>query len=138
APGIHLVRDAASDPRTMANSLVTGEMHARFYAAAPLRTRDSFGLGTLCIIDRQPRDLPQSDRAMLEKMAAVVMDQLELHRAATKIAELEERQRRKSEELQQAIQALAESEQRFRDLFDEAPIAYVHEGLDSRLIRVNG
>ncbi|MGH8768473.1 MAG: sigma 54-interacting transcriptional regulator, partial [Burkholderiales bacterium] len=42
------------------------------------------------------------------------------------------------EELQrQASQALAESEERFRDLFDEAPIAYVHEGLDSRFIRAN-
>src|SRR5439155_11895 len=42
------------------------------------------------------------------------------------------------EELQrQASQALAESEERFRDLFDEAPIAYVHEGLDTRFLRAN-
>src|SRR2546427_5375077 len=38
---------------------------------------------------------------------------------------------------QQSKQALAESEERFRDLFDEAPIAYVHEGLDTRFIRAN-
>jgi PAS domain S-box-containing protein len=37
----------------------------------------------------------------------------------------------------QGIQALAESEERFRDLFDEAPIAYVHEGLDTRFLRAN-
>ena len=37
----------------------------------------------------------------------------------------------------QSQEALAESEERFRDLFDEAPIAYVHEGLDSRFIRAN-
>jgi PAS domain S-box-containing protein len=37
----------------------------------------------------------------------------------------------------QSSQALADSEERFRDLFDEAPIAYVHEGLDSRFIRAN-
>jgi PAS domain S-box-containing protein len=37
----------------------------------------------------------------------------------------------------QGRQALAESEERFRDLFDEAPIAYVNEGLDSRFIRAN-
>src|SRR5215472_5749250 len=137
SPDVHLVRDAASDPRTMGNSLVAGEPHVRFYAAAPLRTRDCFGLGTLCIIDRQPRDLTLSERAMLAKMASVVMDQLELHRAARKLAELEEWQRRRTEELRHANQALAESEQRFRDLFDDAPISYVHEGLDSRLIRLN-
>ena len=137
SPDVHLVRDAASDPRTMGNSLVAGEPHVRFYAAAPLRTRDCFGLGTLCIIDRQPRDLTLSERAMLAKMASVVMDQLELHRAARKLAELEEWQRRRTEELRHANQALAESEQRFRDLFDDAPISYVHEGLDSRFIRLN-
>ena len=37
----------------------------------------------------------------------------------------------------EGIQALAESEERFRDLFDEAPIAYVNEGLDTRFIRAN-
>ena len=40
-------------------------------------------------------------------------------------------------QLEQANEALADSEERFRDLFDEAPIAYVHEDLDSRFIRAN-
>src|SRR6201987_3271190 len=57
-----------------------------------------------------------------------------LHR---KIAELEQSQRMLSEQLRQANKALGQSEERFRDLFDEAPIAYVHEGLDSRFIRAN-
>ncbi|HVI08876.1 MAG TPA: sigma 54-interacting transcriptional regulator [Candidatus Binatia bacterium] len=42
-----------------------------------------------------------------------------------------------TEELRQAKDALRRSEERFRDLFDEAPIAYVHEGLDSRIIQAN-
>src|SRR6266478_2429908 len=53
------------------------------------------------------------------------------------IAELEHQQRRMSDALQEASKALDASEERFRDLFDEAPIAYVHEGLDSRFIRAN-
>ena len=32
---------------------------------------------------------------------------------------------------------MAQSEERFRDLFDEAPIAYVHQGIDTRIIRAN-
>src|SRR5258708_11387779 len=54
-----------------------------------------------------------------------------------KIAELEQSQRMLREQLRQANKALGQSEERFRDLFDEAPIAYVHEGLDSRFIRAN-
>src|ERR1700752_4995043 len=54
-----------------------------------------------------------------------------------KIAELEQSQRMMSEQLRQANKARAQSEERFRDLFDEAPIAYVHEGLDSRFVEAN-
>jgi formate hydrogenlyase transcriptional activator len=42
-----------------------------------------------------------------------------------------------SEELRQTNEALGKSEERFRDLFEEAPIAYVYEGLDTRIIRAN-
>ena len=56
---------------------------------------------------------------------------------APTIAELERQQRHISDALQEASKALDASEERFRDLFDEAPIAYVHEGLDSRFIRAN-
>jgi formate hydrogenlyase transcriptional activator len=42
-----------------------------------------------------------------------------------------------AEQLRQTNEALTESEERFRDLFDEAPIAYVHEGVDTRFIRAN-
>src|SRR5215472_13713584 len=120
SPEVYHVRDALSDPRTLANPLVAGQFGLRFYAAAPLRTHDNFNLGTLCVIDREPRDLTQAERNILAKLASMVMDQMELRLAA-----------------RYANEALAESEERFRDLFDEAPIAYVHEGLDSRFIRAN-
>jgi PAS domain S-box-containing protein len=44
---------------------------------------------------------------------------------------------RLTEQLRQANESLKESEERFRDLFEEAPIAYVHEGMDTRFIRAN-
>jgi formate hydrogenlyase transcriptional activator len=74
---------------------------------------------------------------MLTKLAAMVMDQMELRLAARKVADLEQVERRMSEQLRQANEALVQSEEHFRDLFDEAPIAYVHEGLDSRFIEAN-
>jgi PAS domain S-box-containing protein len=137
SPDVYYVRDAIVDARTLANPLVAGDLGLRFYAAAPLRTHDGFNLGTLCIIDRKPRELAPSEAAMLTKLAALVMDQMELQLAARKVAELEQEEHRMSEQLRQANAALGESEERFRDLFDEAPIAYVYEGLDSRIIRAN-
>src|SRR4029077_11968682 len=54
-----------------------------------------------------------------------------------RIADFEWAGRRTSEQLREANEELAQSEERFRDLFEEAPIAYVREGLDSRFIQAN-
>ncbi len=57
SPEVYHVRDAVHDARSLANPLVAGALGLRFYAAAPLRTRDGFLLGTICVTDREPRDL---------------------------------------------------------------------------------
>jgi PAS domain S-box-containing protein len=137
SPEVYHIRDAATDMRALANPLVAQGFGLRFYAAAPLRTHDGFNLGTLCIIDREPRDLSPFEAELLTKLAASVMDQMELRLAARKVAELEQAERRMSEKLRQANETLSESERRWRDLFDEAPIAYVQERLDTRLIQAN-
>jgi formate hydrogenlyase transcriptional activator len=137
SPEVYHLRDALHDVRAMANPLVAGSLGLRFYAAAPLRTHDGFNLGTLCVIDRNPRDLASNESEVLAKMARLVMDQMELRLAARKIAQLQDAERTISERLRQANEQLAKSEDRFRDLFDEAPIAYVHESLDSHFIRAN-
>jgi PAS domain S-box-containing protein len=136
SPEVYYLRDALHDVRAMANPLVAGSLGLRFYAAAPLRTHDGFSLGTLCVIDREPRDLASGEAEMLARMAALVMDQMELRLAAKKIAELERAERSTSERLRQANERLAESEERFRDLFSEAPIAYL-QATDTRILRAN-
>lgn len=80
--GPYVVGDAAVDPRSATNPLVTGGFGLRFYAAAPLVTSDGFRLGTLHVMDRSPRDMAVDDVATLEDLAAVVMDELELRLAA--------------------------------------------------------
>ncbi len=74
--------DAKIDPRSMANSLVASDFGLRFYAAAPLRTSDGYNLGTLCVIDKAPRNFTDNDQSVLSSMAAVVVSQLELRLSA--------------------------------------------------------
>src|SRR5664279_2125840 len=93
SPEVYHIRDAKADVRALTNPLVAGKFGLRFYAAAPLRTHDGFNLGTMCIIDREPRDLTQSETKMLSKLAALVMDLMEQRLAGRRIAELENVQR---------------------------------------------
>src|SRR3954452_25495541 len=61
----HVLPDAAIDPRSLANPLVAGEFGLRFHAGVPLRTTDGFNLGTLCVIDREPRPISERQNAQL-------------------------------------------------------------------------
>ncbi len=78
-----VIPDLALDPRTAANTLVTGEPYLRFYAGAPLHTPEGISLGTLCVIDHEPRPggLSPEQADALRALARQVMVQLELHRA---------------------------------------------------------
>lgn len=74
----YMVENALKDPRTLRNSLITSELGLRFYAAVPLTTSDGFNLGTLCVLDKKPRILNNTEQQILEDLARVVIEQLEL------------------------------------------------------------
>ena len=108
-PGLFVVPDTARDARFACNPLVTGAPHLRFYAGALLETEDGLPLGTLCVLDREPRPeglTPQQGFA-LQVLARQVMSQLELRRAL---------QAREAD-----AAANAESERQFRILADSMP-----------------
>lgn len=98
-----IVTDARHDIRALANPLVAGEFGLRFYAGVPLRTSDGFNLGTLCVIDREPRIVSQDQIALLQHLASVVMDQMELRLAARRtVSELSQAVVEKDTALRQA------------------------------------
>ncbi len=89
-----IVPDARLDERFVCNPFVQAEPGVRFYAGAPLLSRDGFNLGTLCILDRQPRNpLTPEQQATLVDLAAMVVDELELRLAAHQSAWSEEKYR---------------------------------------------
>ncbi|TXN21484.1 MULTISPECIES: PAS domain-containing protein [Methylobacterium] len=82
-PGLLVIPDLSADPRTCGNVLVTGDPFIRFYAGARLETPEGVALGSLCVIDTQPRPegLTPEQATSLEALARQVMTLMELRRA---------------------------------------------------------
>ena len=77
-----IVPDATKDDRFKDNPLVVGDPAIRFYAGAPLETADGQRIGTLCVIDRAPRQgLSDADRTILEDLAKKVFEAFEARKA---------------------------------------------------------
>jgi PAS domain S-box-containing protein len=76
-----LVPDATRDPRFLNNPQVVGEPGIRFYAGVPLGTPEGYVIGSLCVIDRQPRTLGSAEQAALGVLGRQVMAQLKLRRS---------------------------------------------------------
>ncbi len=85
---IMVVPDALRDDRFAENPLVTGDPFIRFYAGVPLLARNGYRLGTLCVIDTQPREgLTETEGEALLTLAHTVMDEIELGLAAQTLRE---------------------------------------------------
>jgi PAS domain S-box-containing protein len=100
-----VITDTLQDERFADNPLVVNDPNIRFYAGLPLKTSDNFTLGTLCVIDRQPRDLTPLQIQQLKSLSRLVMSLLELRRnneAANLLVSVQESSNKLSM-LQQAI-----------------------------------
>lgn len=109
-----VLTDASKDVRSLANPLVAGDFGLRFYAGVPLKTHDGHNLGTLCVIDKEPREsVTDQQIGHLRDLAALVMDEMELRIAARRthkemshaLAE-RDRQARRAREAEQRLNAV--------------------------------
>jgi PAS domain S-box-containing protein len=82
-----IVSDASKDDRFNENPLVTGDLNVQFYAGIPLSLSEDIRVGTLCVIDHQPRELSTNEQAFLADMAAVIVDQFKLRQALSDVRE---------------------------------------------------
>lgn len=126
-----IIRDTRLDVGALANPLVTGKFGLRFYAAAPLTTSDGHTLGTLCVMDTQPRDVSDSQIKVLGDLAAMVVHEFELRFAARELIRL------KQELVERTLEQKAQAEQRFQQAFDNAPIGMAMLSSDLLLVEVN-
>lgn len=91
-PGITVIPDLLADPRMCLNPLVTADAGLRFYAGCLLKTPEGHGIGTLCVLDRQPRALRDDQLHALSILANQVMGQMELRRTISQKTQLVEQQ----------------------------------------------
>ncbi len=116
-PELMIVPDTALDTRFADNPLVTGEPGIRFYAGMPLSTPDGHALGTLCVIDRIPRQLTPRQQDALRVLSRQVMAQVELRRQTRE---------------------LSLSEARLKGIFQSCPVALtVNRWEDRTFVDVN-
>jgi PAS domain S-box-containing protein len=113
------VPDTRSDPRVARKAYVSGGAQLRFYAGAPLTTPDGHVLGSLCVLDREPRvGLTGAQRKALEELALAVVHALLLRQAAHRSLH-------------------SSSEQMFRGLSDVCPVGIFHTDVQGKCIYTN-
>jgi PAS domain S-box-containing protein len=100
-PDVMVVPDALQDEKFRNNPLVTGEPKVRFYAGAALMTQEGYALGTLCVMDRVPRQLSPEQLEALRALGRLVVAQLELRRSVADLSKAIRERRLTEEELDQ-------------------------------------
>jgi sigma-B regulation protein RsbU (phosphoserine phosphatase) len=108
----YIANDVLLDPRAADNPLVRAAMGVRFYAAAPIVTRDGHRLGTVNVLDVEPREVTDAGLEVLEDLAEIVMDQLELRLSALRTVRAERQLRRQADEHRAQIEQFAGTLQR--------------------------
>ncbi len=127
---VFIIPNALQDNRFADNPLVTGEPFIRFYAGAPLITPSGEALGTLCVIDRQSRNMDAKQQQALRALARQVMSQLELRRNLEEMAQGVAKQAQ--------LQEIAlEAKIRFDAFMDSTPIMAFIKDEEGRMIYVN-
>jgi two-component system NtrC family sensor kinase len=106
---IFVVPDALEDVRFRNNPLVISEPHIRFYAGAPLINEEGYALGTLCVVDRTPRELSFDQKEALRALSRLVLAQLEFRRNLVLLKEALNDRSKEEHERQLEIQKLQQT-----------------------------
>jgi len=120
---LFIVPDATRDERFANNPLVTSDPKIRFYAGAPLITPDGHALGTLCVIDKVPRELRLEQKQALRILARHVVSQLELRRRSRELADARQQGKQFQTELDKVRAELAKARRELARSKRPSPVA---------------
>lgn len=84
---VTVFENAVLEPCLLKNPLVAGTFGLKFYAGAPVTTLDGHRVGTVCIVDKKIRQFSEEDKVVLQQLASIITDELELRRSAIKALE---------------------------------------------------
>lgn len=127
---VMIVPDTEADARFCDHPLVAGAPHIRFYAGAPLVSSEGFPLGTLCVVDKTPREFDEKQQKLLQILARQVMTQLELRRALSRASHNAERLQKVHEDMRALVIEI-------HDLYDNAPVGYHSLNANGVIQRIN-
>jgi len=137
---LFVIEDSRQDERFKDNPLVTGDPHVTFYAGAPLVNPEGYALGTLCVIDHEPRTLTQAQEVALRALSRQVINLMEgrrrnaeLNRIKSKLEEtnleLSEFAHRASHDLREPLRSIksfmALLEKHLGNTMDEKTAKYI-------------
>ncbi len=125
-----IVLDTLADERFAHNPLVTGEPYIRFYAGAPLTTSAGYSVGTLCVIDRVPRQLSPDQVQALATLSHQVVSQLELRQSLARVSQITEEYRQAKLQLQ-GTTALQQA------ILDSANYTIISTAVDGTILTFN-
>ena len=128
--GVFIVPDMLADERYNQNPLVTGDPNVRFYAGAPLTTKDGYCVGSLCVVDFKSRDLTEHQQNTLRILSKQVMNLMELNHSMEALA-------RQNEEHRNNKKTLEDSEIKLRAAFESSADVHILVGRDMEILAYN-
>jgi len=132
------IKDALADERFSYNPLITAEPKIRFYAGMPITTREGYNLGTVCVIDTQPRLLTDAQRDALKRIAKLIMSQIEQRLSQNTIMQLNKQLYENSQFIQTLIDnipAFVSYWNHHQECVFANNVYQTHLGLDPQLMR---
>jgi PAS domain S-box-containing protein len=108
-----VIEDASGEVCFQDNPYVSSTGGIRFYAGAPLTTKEGFQIGTACIVDTIPRTFSENDKSLLVRFASLVMHEIEMRRGALFQIQMTQDIIRKNKQLQSLSYQLKRDKERF-------------------------
>ena len=113
---LFVVQDATKDQRFQGNPLVVEDPGIRFYAGMPITSPDGLNVGTLCVLDRRPRELSEEKKVALRVLARQVASHFQIRQQIEALRESQAKRQKVEQKLRESQAKLKEANARLQEL----------------------